>query len=176
MKKRQTVGRRRISPEAQKYVAENMKERIYATLTLLAVVVSLWQTAKEHSVIGAIASVAGTVFALWLATLVAVRMSHRTVHGKNLSARDGAKLAFTSSGLLLPAVMPVLLLLFSSSGLISMRAALMASIVVLLLSLVALSLAASRKIYDRPWQILLVSALELVIGVGVVALKIVAGE
>lgn len=174
MKKR--TRRPPLTAEMREYVAENMKERIYATITLLAVIVSLWHTAEHHTVGGALASILGTVAALWLATLVAAQMSHRTVHGKNMSKREGARLMFASSGLFLPAIAPTLLLFFSDTGIIGMKTALTASVIVLLLSLFGASFAAARKIYVNPWQMLLVSILELAIGVGVVALKLAVGE
>lgn len=56
--------------EIREHVAENMKERVYATITLIALITALWQTAEHHSAGGAIASIVGTVVALWLATFL----------------------------------------------------------------------------------------------------------
>lgn len=43
-----------VPADMLEYVAENMRERIYATITLLALIAALWQTSSEHSVIGSI--------------------------------------------------------------------------------------------------------------------------
>lgn len=173
------VGRRQkrqLPKGSLEYVAENMKERIYATITLLAVIVALWQTADEHSVGGAIASMAGTVTALWLATLVAARMSHRAVHGKSMAKTQLAKFMFTSSGLFVPAILPILFVLVSGTGIVRMKTALVASVAALLLSLFVLSFAAGRRIYTNPVRLVLISVLEMLVGVGVVVLKLVVGE
>jgi hypothetical protein len=165
-----------LPTETREYVAENMKERIYATITLLAVIVSLWQTAGHHTVPGAVASIVGTVLALWLATLVSARMSHRAVHREGMSERSSARLLFASSGLFAPAAAPVVLLLVSGTGLIGIRAALTASVAALLLSLFLLSFVAARRIYGRTGQVVLISLAEMLVGIGVVALKLVTGE
>ena len=158
------------------YVAENMKERIYATITLLALIVALWQTAEEHSVLGAAASIVGTVVALWLATLISSRISHRAVHGKSMAPRDLGRLAFTSSGLFVPAIVPTFLVFISTTGVMSLKTAFMAGIAALLLSLFLLSFAAGRKIYTSPFRLVLVSTAEMAVGVGVIVLKLVIGE
>lgn len=162
--------------EVREYVAENMKERIYATITLLALIAALWQTAGNHSVWGSVASILGTVFALWLATLISSRMSHRAVHGKSMARRDLGRLAFTSSGLFVPAIVPTLLVLLSLTGFMSLKMAFMASIVALLLSLFLLSFAAGRKIYTSPLRLVVVSTAEMSVGIGIILLKLAIGE
>ena len=171
-----TRRRERLPSEMLEYIAENMKERIYATITLLALIVALWQTADEHSILGSIASIFGTVFALWLATLISSRMSHRAVHGKSMARRDLGRLAFTSSGLFVPAIVPILLVLVSTTGMISLKTAFMAGSVALLLSLFLLSFAAGRKIYASPLRLVIVSTAEMSVGIGVILLKLAIGE
>ena len=167
---------REIPASMLEYVAENMKERIYATITLLAVIVALWQSAEEHSVGGSVATFLGTVTALWLATLISSRISHRAVHGKSLTSRDMAKVSFTSSGLFVPAILPVFLVLLSGAGVMKLKVAFMAGIVALLLSLFLLSFMAGRRIYTSPVRLYLVSLGEMAVGIGVVLLKLAIGE
>lgn len=162
--------------EIRDHIAENMKERIYSTITLIALITTLWATVNHHSVKGIIGGIAGTVIALWLATLISSRISYRAVHGREMSGREYRKSTFAASGLLAPAVAPIILVLISLSGLLSLKTALMTSIVLLLLSLLFFSFVASRKIYDKPLQILLVSGLEMSVGLLVVGLKLLLGE
>lgn len=176
MAKRRTRQRSEAPSEVLEYVAENMKERIYATITLLALIVALWQTASDHSVWGSVASIFGTVVALWLATLISSRMSHRAVHGKSMAGRDLGRLAFTSSGLFVPAIVPMLLIVLSTTGFMSLKSAFMASIVALLLSLFLLSFTAGRKIYTSPLRLVIMSAAEMSVGIGVILLKLAIGE
>jgi len=166
----------KLPTEMLEYVAENMKERIYATITLLALIAALWQTSAEHSIIGSIASIVGTVVALWLATLVSSRMSHRAVHGKSMASRDLGRLAFTSSGLFVPAIAPVLFILISTTGFMSLKTAYIAGMAALLLSLFLLSFTAGRRIYTSPIRLWVVSLAEMAVGVGVILLKLAIGE
>lgn len=162
---------------AREVVAENMKERVYSTITLLAVLVTMWQNAAHHSHIGAIGSIAGAVIGVWAATLIAARMSYRAVHGKAIDRTDYVRTFFTSSGLLAPAISPILIIAISGlTGWYGLQAALVASMVVSLLSLFALSFSAGRKIYDSVGRLLVVSALEMSVGIGVILLKLAVGE
>lgn len=166
-----------LSPAAKEVVAENMKERVYSIITLIAVLTVMWQHAGSHSVRGTIAVIAGSVIALWLATLISIRMSHRAVHGKAIGSSAYQKAFFASSGLLAPAISPILIIAIGGlSDWYTLKTALMAGIVVSLLSLFWLSFNAGRRIYDNVWRLLLVSALEMSVGLLVVVLKLVVGE
>jgi TRAP-type C4-dicarboxylate transport system permease large subunit len=166
-----------LTPHMREVVAENMKERIYSSITLLAVMAALWQNADHHRSLGTIASILGAAVALWLATLIATRMSYRAVHGKSISRSAYAKTLFASSGLLAPAIPPILIIAISGvTGWYSLKTALMASMVIGLLSLFLLSFTAGRKIYDNIWRLLVVSALEMSVGIGVILLKLAVGE
>jgi|GEM_PF-695193 len=165
-----------LSAERREVIAENTKERIYATITLLAVIAGLWQTADHRSFWGAVLTILGTATALWLATLIAARMSYRAIHLKSMRAADYGKLLFTSSGLFVPAFIPIVFILASSTHLFSLKTALAAGMGALALSLFAFSFAAGRRIYESLTQILLISGLEMLLGVGVIALKLALGE
>ena len=158
-------------------IAENMKERVYSSITLLAVLTVMWRTADHRTALGLIAGIAGSVVALWLATLIAARMSYRAVHGKPIDRRDYIRVFFTSSGLLAPAIPPIIIVAVSGvTGWYGLESALVASMAISLLSLFSLSFAAGRKIYDNIWRLLLVSTLEMSVGVGVILLKLAVGE
>lgn len=162
---------------AREVVAENMKERVYSTITLIAVLTVMWQNAQHHTMRGAIVTIIGSVVALWLATLISARMSYRAVHGKPIEIADYRRSIFAASGLLAPAISPVLIILLGGlTHWYGLQAALLASIVVSLLSLFALSFSAGRKIYDNFWRLLLVSLLEMSVGLLVIALKLAIGE
>lgn len=166
-----------LTPAMREAVAENMKERIYSTITLLALMAAMWQTAAEHTIKGAIISLVGAAFGLWLATLIATRMSYRAVHGKSIDRTEYVKTLFTSAGLLAPVILPSLILILGgATHWYTLKTGLMAAIVVTLLSLFLLSFNAGRRIYDNVWRLLLVSALEMSVGIGVILLKLAVGE
>ena len=165
-----------MTPKMREAVAENMKERVYATITLLAVIAALWQTSAHHSVKGILLTIIGSVVALFFATLISSRMSYRAIHSKSIEPRQYQHVIFTTSGLLAPAIAPSLIVLGSLTGWYDIKAALMASMIVLLLSLFLLSFNAGRRIYDSTWRLLAVSALEMSVGLGVILLKLAVGE
>jgi len=165
-----------VSSERKEHIAENMKERIYATITLVAVMAGLWQTAGDHTVVGAALTLFGTVAALWVATLISARMSYRAIHDRGMGPAQYRNLLFTSSGLFAPVVLPTLLIFFSLTGIISLKTALMIGMIMLALSLFVLSLLGGWKIYDSRLRLLFVSSLEMLLGVGVIALKLALGE
>lgn len=163
--------------EQREAVAENMKERIYSTITLLAVLTVMWQNTEHRSTIGTISTIVGSVMALWMATLIAIRISYRAVHGKPISRAEYVEGFFTSSGLLAPAVPPILIVLVSGvTSWYSLHTALLASMVVSLMSLFTLSFIGGRKIYNNTWRLIMVSTLETLVGVGVIVLKLAVGE
>lgn len=162
---------------ARESVTENMKERIYSTITLLAVLATMWQNAEHHTHAGTIASILGAVVAVWLATLIATRMSYRAVNGKPIDHKDYVQTFFTSAGLLAPAITPVLIVAFSAvTDLFTLKTALMSSMVVSLLSLFVISYIAGRRIYSSLRRLLVVCLFEMLIGVGIILLKLAIGE
>lgn len=166
-----------LTPAMREVVAENMKERVYSTITLLAVLAVMWQNADHHSTLGTIAVIFGSVVALWLATLISIRMSYRAVHGKAISLISYRKALFSASGLLAPAITPIIIIALSGlTDWYGLKEALLAAIAVSLLSLFVLSFTAGRKIYDNFWRLLAVSLLEMSVGVGVILLKLAVGE
>lgn len=166
-----------MTPQAREVVADNMKERIYSAITLLAVMAALWQNAGHHSHGGTIISIVGAATALWLATLIATRMSYRAVHGRSITRREYIRTLFTASGLLAPAILPVIIIALSgATHWYNLQTALMASMIISLLSLFLLSFNAGRKIYDSVGRLVVVSMLEMSVGVGVIVLKLAVGE
>ena len=152
--------------------AEVLRERIYATITLLAVMVTLWSHSDEHSPWGTIGIIFGTVVALWLATMIAARMSYRIVHSEGEANEKSWEASESARGLLTPAGAPIFFILFSFTGLISLKMALLLGIISLVMSLFLFSLFSGRQSSDSWMKILLYSFLQLALGVGVIALKI----
>lgn len=162
--------------EAREQFAENTKERIYSTITLLAVITALWHGAVHHTQLGALAAIVATVIGLWLATLMAARMSYRAIHARSMPIEKYRQMFFSASGLLTPAIAPIFFVLLSAAGMFSLQHALIASMAVLLLSMFFFSVIGSRRIYDSLSKVIIISVAELGIGLLVVAIKLLAGE
>lgn len=152
--------------------AEILRERIYATITLLAVIVTLWRHPGEHSTLGTIGIILGTVVALWFATMIAARMSYRIIHSSEEADEKSWEASVSARGLLAPAGAPIFFILLSFTHLIDLRTALFLGIASLVLSLFLFSLYSGRKSSDSWAKILFYSLLQLALGVAIVTLKI----
>lgn len=165
-----------LSPIEVENYTEFFKERIYSTITLLALLATLWRSAEHMSPLGAAASVFGTAVALWLAIGISSRMSYQVVNGKRMSLEAYGKILRSHAGLLIPAMPPLVMIAFSATGLISLEVGLVISIVLLLISFAGFSYYAGRKIHSNGIEILLTTLLELSLGIGIIALKVLAGH
>ncbi len=167
---------RRTSSADLEEITEFLKERIYATITLIALLVTLWHGADHFTAKDAIFSIIGTVVALWLAIGIASRMSYQVAHSKRMSTREYFTILRSHSALLAPAFPVIILILISMTGLFSLETALLTSVVVLLLSFVGFSLLAGRRMQSSWTEIAITSGFEIALGLGVIALKIFAGH
>ncbi|MER5884901.1 hypothetical protein ABT160_13810 [Streptomyces sp. NPDC001941] len=155
--------------------SERLKERIYASLTLLAVLVGLVQGGNaSHR--GAAITVAATALGLWLATLVADLQAHPVAHGSRPRAADVRHTLFTSSPLLTVAATPLLLIALSAVGALELGTALWIAVGSEVAALAAWGFLGGRRVGSGPVRALVTAALSAVIGVGVVMVKLLAGH
>ncbi|GAA2295647.1 hypothetical protein OKJ48_29485 [Streptomyces kunmingensis] len=154
---------------------ERLKERIYASLTLLAVLVSLAQSRHPGPTAAAV-SVAVTALGLWLATLVADLQARPVAHGRMPRLPEIRHTVFTSSPLLTSAVGPLLLIGLSAAGVLELTTALWVSVGSEVAALAFWGFTGGRRVGAGPLGALVTAALNAVIGVGVVAVKLAAGH
>ncbi|MGW2564198.1 hypothetical protein ACWCXB_34335 [Streptomyces sp. NPDC001514] len=155
--------------------AARLKERIYATLTLTAVVVALAETdVPEHA--EAALTVAVTALGVWLATVVADEQAHRAVSGRGASRKELRTTLHVSSPLLLTAVGPLVLIGASALGVLDLVTALLISAGVEVATLFLWGWRTGLRMGSGPLSALVSGLLDAVIGVGVVAVKLLAGH
>jgi hypothetical protein len=171
----ESMERDAAAMERADVLRERLKERIYASLTLLAVLVGLAQSGHPGHA-GAVVSVAVTALGLWLATLVADLQAHPVAHGRMPRLPEIRHTMFTSSPLLTSAIGPLLLIGLSAAGLMELTTALWISVGSEVAALAAWGFAGGRRVGAGPLGALVTAALNAVIGVGVVAVKLVAGH
>ena len=123
-----------VSSEELENAIELLKERIYSTIVLLALLATMWQVASHVTPQGAMVSVVGTAITLWLAITVASRMSYQVIHGKRMSIKELRKMLAIRKALIAPSIPPAFFILLSWVGLLSLSTAFVVSIIVLLLS------------------------------------------
>ncbi|MGI5404643.1 hypothetical protein ACQEVG_35330 [Streptomyces sp. CA-135486] len=155
--------------------AGRLKERIYATITLTAVVVTLAEAeAPDHLEAGL--TVAVSALGVWLATLVADEQAHRAVSGRSANRTEIRTALHVSSPLLLSAVGPLVLIGMSALGVVGLETALMTAAGVEVVTLFLWGWWIGRRMGNGPLSALISGLLDTAIGVGVVTVKLIAGH
>ncbi|MFJ6632185.1 hypothetical protein ACIQMR_12410 [Streptomyces sp. NPDC091376] len=155
--------------------AARLKERIYATITLTAVVVALSETDHPEHLESAL-TVAVTALGVWLATLVADEQSHRALTRRSATWAEIRTALHVSSPLLLTAVGPLVLIGVSALGALELETALLISAGVEVATLFLWGWRTGLRMGNGPLSALISGLVDTVIGVGVVAVKILAGH
>ncbi|MER5869538.1 hypothetical protein [Streptomyces sp. NPDC002044] len=155
--------------------AAQLKERLYATITMISVVIGL--AASGHvDVLGAVATVATTSLGLWLASLVADQQAHRVTHGAFATGRELRAMLFVSSPLLLSAVGPLALIGFSALGAMALETALLTAAGVNVATLFAWGCYGGLRMGGGTAFALLAGAIDAAIGTAVAVVKASAGH
>lgn len=163
-----------LSGEGKEQYVELLKERIYATITLIAVLASQLLHAEAIRPSSLLLSLFGTVFALWGATIIAHRLSYRAVHGEDRTRQNYRNLVKSSFGLLIPAIVPAIVTLGSVVGFYATKNAIIVSIALLLVTLFGFAVMATSRVYSSWVRILLIAFAEMMLGFIIVGVKILA--
>ncbi|MFP5020773.1 hypothetical protein [Pseudonocardia phyllosphaerae] len=162
------------SPDTVELVAARLKERIYAGLTVMAVLAGhALSHAPSHRATAL--TVIGTSLGLWLATVAAEQQAHRVVHGSS-SRSEVLRQFYVTSPLLTAAIAPLVLITLSALGAFPLEGALWAAVGIDAASLFGFGVLSGLRMRAR-WSFALVSGLvNLGIGAFVVAVKVWAGH
>lgn len=170
-----TLAKRQKTEQEKEYIAELLKERIYATLALLAVLISIDST--HTSPLHAVYIICGTIISLWAASIVATQMSRRLVFKGELNAREEAEHQLRRHAPMLAAlVFPLLMISLAALNLIGLDDAINVSILSALALLVGWSIGSARSLGATKLPTFILVAVELSIGLAVVGLKLVTGH
>lgn len=165
----------RREPADASAAALRLKERIYATITMVAVTVGL-SVGAESSIPAAASAVAVTALGLWLATVVADQQAHRVVHLRDPSSTEIRRLLFVSSPLLVSALPALAMITLSAFGVVALRTALLIAAGVGVGSLFMWSYLGGRRMGNGPAGAAIAGTVDMTIGVAVALVKYVAGH
>lgn len=155
--------------------AAQLKERLYATITMISVVIGL--AGSSHvEVPGAVATIVTASVGLWLAALVADQQAHRVTHGALARGRELRAMLFVSSPLLLSAVGPLILIGVSALGVMALETALLTAAGVNVATLFAWGCYGGIRMGGGTVFALLAGALDAAIGTAVALVKVAAGH
>ncbi|MFI8165755.1 hypothetical protein ACIPM2_30090 [Streptomyces sp. NPDC086081] len=155
-------------------LAARLKERIYATITMIAVVVGL--SLGEVGALGAVATVVTTAVGLWLAAFVADQQAHRTVHRRFATGHELRRMLYVSSPLLSCAVGPAVLIALAALDVLSLQAALTIAAGVGVVSLFLWGCLGGLRMGGGTLTAVAAGTADAVIGVAVALVKAAAGH
>lgn len=169
------IHRQTIAADQKEYVAELLKERIYATLALLAVLASI--DVSHSTPLKAALLTTGTIVSLWAASIVATKMSRRVIYQDDPNGRiDHHHLARKHAPMLAVLIFPLLLIGIAALNIIPLSLAINISLASSLLLLVGWSFLSARSIKMVRLPLILMMLIELGIGLAVVGLKVAVGH
>lgn len=143
--------------------AEVLRERIYGTITLIAVMIGLG--GHDVTATHALLTVIGTALSLWAAGLVATRLSRHIVLGDVPEQIGGVRHHLRQHrALLLVALLPTASLSLAAAGIISMHGAVLIAMIGLHLPLLAWAYRAARFSRTR-WLSPLAAALLVIVSI-----------
>lgn len=159
----------------KEYVAELLRERIYATFALIAVLATIDVTHTDP--LHAAYIVIGTILSLWAASIVAAIMSRRMIFQDSINhEKEIRHQVKVHAPMLLALFFPLLLLFFAGLHVIPLVWAVNISIVSALLLLVGWSIASAKSLHSKKVPTIVLIVLQLAIGFGIIALKIAVGH
>ncbi|MFJ9344112.1 hypothetical protein ACIRP0_33265 [Streptomyces sp. NPDC101733] len=161
--------------EDPKAAAAQLKERLYATITMISVVIGL--AGSEHvEALGAVATIVTASVGLWLAALVADQQAHRVMSGAFATGRELRTMLFVSSPLLLSAVGPLILIGMAALGVMSVDTALVTAAGVNVATLFAWGCYGGIRMGGGTLLALVAGAIDAGIGTAVALVKAGAGH
>ncbi|MCX4545656.1 hypothetical protein [Streptomyces sp. NBC_01565] len=158
-----------------RFAAARLKERLYASITMISVVIGLAGTGHTEAW-GAAATVLTAAVGLWLAALVSDQQAHRVVHGRLATGRELRRMLAVSSPLLLSAVGPLVLIGVAALGVMELDTALLTAAGVNVASLFAWGCFGGIRMGGGTVAALLAGALDAAIGTAVALVKAAAGH
>jgi hypothetical protein len=165
-----------LNTELQKeYIADLLKERIYATLALLAVLISI--DAAHSSPLHAIYIICGTIISLWAASIVATQMSRRMIFQGELDhSQETHHQLRRHAPMLASLIFPLIMIWLAMIQVINLEIAINISIVSALLLLAGWSIGSARSLRAKKLPTFILVVIELAIGLGIVGLKVLIGH
>ena len=152
-------------------IAELLKERIYATFALMAVLLSI--DATHTTPWGAIVLVAGTIASLWAASIVASRMSTRMVYGNSVDHRESLRHTLAAHASMLYAMItPIVLFGLAAAHALSLHLAIILATIAAGGLLVIWTLRSVHTTHSGARTVVPLLVLQVSAVIGVIALKL----
>lgn len=165
--------RKVLSANDLELLTDVMKERIYASLALLAVLISVDPNHTSTSHVAFI--VGGTALSLWAASAISSQMARRMVYGE-ANREQLEKDKQRHAPLLASAALPLIFIGISALHVMSLSRAVSFSIFTILLSLILWSIASARSMHASILTTFVLAGIVLLVGLAIVGLKAFLGH
>ncbi|MFF1634566.1 hypothetical protein [Leifsonia sp. NPDC058248] len=150
---------------------DRLRERIYATFTALAVLMTLNSHAEHLEPLNVLVTLLISVGGVLLAGLASDLVSHMIVHNTLPTALEFRHMLAVASRALSVLVVPAIMLLVAYAGWVTVQTAIVVALVALIGSLAVIAQIAVSRTGLGFWKRTLVLAGIVVLGAGVVALE-----
>ncbi|WP_206663998.1 hypothetical protein [Thermomonospora catenispora] len=155
--------------------AERLKERIYATITIVAVLMGLFRSPDVSHADAALVVVI-TAGGLWGAMFTADWQVYRIVHGVHPHGPDRRRMAYVTAPLLSSAVLPLVLICLSALGVMRLGAALLTAAVANTAGLFLWGLVGGMRMGARPAGAAVTGLFNLGIGALIIFVKFLVDD
>lgn len=154
-------------------MADTLKERIYATLALLAVLISI--DATHTTALNVELLIGGTALSLWAASWIATHLARQVIFGRP-DAEHIEREKQRHAPLLLSAVLPMFIIGLSAIHIIPLQVAVSISSYLLIVTLALWALMSAYRMRVGRGRTIILASLVMLVGLGIVALKAVLGH
>lgn len=157
--------------ERMEFLADLLKERIYATFALIAVLVSI--DAEHTTPLRAVLFVAGTIISLWAASVIASQMSQRLIFQDTKNHERELRVSLLRhSPMLYTLPFPIILIGLAQINVIGLEDALHLSLATSFLLFSTWTVRSARTIQANKLAIGLLILLQALFIVGTISLKV----
>ena len=167
-------SRNRLEGADESTIAQYLKERIYVTLTGLAIVLVYANAVEHHTAVDALLSLVVGVVSITAAGYLSDVIAHLAVHQHFPTGADQLRLARVAAGALSTLITPVILLTLAVAEVMQLETSLRVVTIVYVVTLAAIGLGAVRRSTLPGWARLLVLAALVAFGALVVGLQVLA--
>ena len=174
MSKSERRARERMPEGDENAIAQYLKERVYATITGLAIVLVIASNAEHHDAKGALFSLVIGVLGITAAGYLADVISHTAVHASLPTAAQQRVLLRIALGALSTVVTPAILLVLAWVGVMHLETSLRVATIVYLVTLGVIGLGAVRRTALPGWARVVVLAVLVGFGALVVGVQVLA--
>jgi len=154
-------------------MADTLKERIYATLALLAVLISI--DASHTTALHVELLIGGTALSLWAASWIASQLARQMIFGRP-DAEHIEREKQRHAPLLLSAVLPMFIVGLSIIRVFPLHVAISASTYLLIITLALWALMSAYRMRVGRGRTVILASFVTLLGLGIVALKAALGH